>query len=177
MMLGEGIAQLYAFLALFCVGALVALPYIFACGFLRTKLAAAIFDALYGAGALFVMWKTNLALNNGECRFFVFLGFFGGAVLAAILCKSTLDKFSASLYNLITSQKAVKKDGKAVLQKEIRSDDDSADNSAGVSAVRSAGISGATHKPQIRRRALARNDRSRRKRRKEKARTHRVPQE
>ena len=142
-MLGQGLTQLYAFLALFSVGALMALPYLFACGFLKSRLAAVIFDCLYGALAIYILWQTNLTLNNGECRFFVFLGFFGGAVIATVICKSTLDKWSDRLYNLITSQKAVQDNGKTVLQKEIRRSNGSAHTGTGVSVPSTTGIPGA----------------------------------
>ena len=78
MTLGEGIEQLYVFVVFFAVGLFLAAIYLFALGLFKSKLSGFIFDAFFSAGALLLLWKCNLEVNNGEFRLFVFIGLFFG---------------------------------------------------------------------------------------------------
>lgn len=136
MTLGEGIHQFYVFCAFFSLGALLALPYLFAVGLLKSKVLSVLFDAVYCTATVFLLWEFNLETNNGECRFFVFFALFAGIALACATCKSTLDKLSFRLYNLFTpKRKAGVGNGKTVLQKIDGNIGSSNDNSAGISVV------------------------------------------
>ena len=116
MTLGEGIEQLYVFAVFFALGLGFSLIYIFGVGLTKSKLAAIIYDSVFGAGAIFVVWKTNLEINNGEFRAFIFIGLALGCVTTYFTCKSTLDKLSAMLYNLFTTKFVEKGNGTDILQ-------------------------------------------------------------
>lgn len=139
MILGEGIEQFYIFCAFFALGALLALPYLFALGLIKSKVLSIVFDAVYCTATVFLLWKFNIETNNGECRAFVFLAFFAGIAIACATCKSTLDKLSFRLYNLFTlKRKAGVGDGKTVLQKTDGNIGNSNDSGADISAVHAA---------------------------------------
>lgn len=158
-MLGASIFQLYAFLAFAAFGALCAMVYTFVSGLTKSKLGAVITDAVFGALFIFLLWKLNLKINNGECRLYVFIGIILGAAIAVVTSKHTLDKWSLALYNLTTSKKAVKKDGKTVLQKENIGVGDSGSDGVGVSAVSVDGDVDAVHQPKKHKRRIGKNDR------------------
>ena len=117
MTLGEGVEQLYVFAVFFALGVGFSLIYIFGVGITKSKLAAIVYDSVFGAGAIFVTWKTNLEINNGEFRAFIFIGLALGCVITYLTCKRTLDKLSAMLYNLFTTKFVDKGNGTDILQK------------------------------------------------------------
>ncbi|MCH5160225.1 MAG: hypothetical protein J1F66_05230 [Clostridiales bacterium] len=116
-MLGEGIEQLYVFVVFVVLAVLLAAVYIFGLGLFRSRLAGTIFDCLWGVVSLWLVWRTNLSVNNGQCRLYLFIALAAGAVIAYFTCKSTLDKASALLYNLFTTKLVDKSDGSDILQK------------------------------------------------------------
>ena len=141
-MLGEGIEQLCVFAVFFVLGVGFSAIYIFFVGLTKHKLAAIIFDCLFGAIALYVIWKVNLEVNNGEFRAFLFVGLAIGAVTTFVTCKTTLDKLSAMLYNLFTNlfaDKSVDKDGKTILQKVDIGNIRSSSTDTGVASVHATG--------------------------------------
>ena len=73
-MLGEGIQQLQVFVVFVVLGLALGCAYLFGIGLFRTRLAAIIFDAIFGAAAVYAVFAANLALNNGEFRLFVLIG-------------------------------------------------------------------------------------------------------
>lgn len=132
MTLGKGIEQLGVF-AVFCVlGVVLVALYLFGYGLFRSKLAAVIFDVLFGAAGIFATIFVNLQVNNGEFRLFIFVGMFFGGIIAYFVCKSPLDKVSNALYNLFTTKIADKDNGKNILQQKnvdsVRSGNVSADS-------------------------------------------------
>lgn len=140
-MLGEGIEQLCVFAVFFALGVGFCALYIFGVGLTKPKLAAIIFDCIFGAVAIYVIWKVNLEINNGECRAFLFVGLALGCVTSFFTCRSTLDKLSAMLYNLFTT-KLVDDDGTHILQ-EINSDViHSGDTGTGIAPLHATGRSG-----------------------------------
>lgn len=116
-MLGKGIEQLYVFAVFWALGVGLSLIYIFAVGLTKSKLAATVFDGIFGAVAIYLTWKVNLEINNGEFRLFIFVGLILGCVVTYFTCKSTLDKLSALLYNLLTIKIVEQSDGKDLSQK------------------------------------------------------------
>ena len=116
-MLGAGAEQIYVFAVFFALGVGISAFYMFFLGLTKSKLAAIIFDSLFGAAAIYVTWKVNLEVNNGEFRAFLFVAIAAGCVTAYLTCKRTLDKLSAMLYNLFTEKLVDKTDGKNILQK------------------------------------------------------------
>ena len=116
-MLGEGIEQLYVFVVFVVLGIVLAAVYIFGLGLFRSKLAGVIFDCLWGAASLWLVWRTNLSFNNGQCRLYIFIALALGAAIAYFTCKSTLDKASGLLYNLYTTKMVDASDGTDILQK------------------------------------------------------------
>lgn len=175
MTLGEGIQQLYVFLAFVALGVISSVVYLFATAFFKGKLASAIFDALFGVSFVFALWKLNVRANNGEFRLFVFVALFFGIFIATVTCKSTLDKAAAVVYNLTTSHKAAK-NGKTVLQKELGNIDDSGADGAGVSALYAADNSHAVDQFEAKSRKADGTGKGGRTRRSGKARTFGVPQ-
>ena len=116
-MLGAGAEQLYVFAVFFVHGVGISAFYMFFLGLTRTKLAAVIFDSLFGAAAIYLTWKLNLEVNNGEFRAFLFVAIAVGCAVTYLTCKRTLDKLSSLLYNLFTEKLVDKSDGKSILQK------------------------------------------------------------
>ena len=116
-MLGAGAEQIYIFAVFFVLGVGFSAFYMFFLGLTKTKLAAIIFDSLFGVGAIYAIWKVNLDINNGEFRAFLFVALALGCVTAYLTCKRMLDKLSAMLYNLFTEKLVDKADGKNILQK------------------------------------------------------------
>ena len=117
-MLGEGIEQLYVFVVFVVIGVVLAAAYTFGVGLFRSRLAGTIFDCIWGAVSLWLVWRVNLGVNNGQCRLFLFVALFVGAVIAYITCKSMLDKASALLYNLFTTKLMDNSDGSDILQED-----------------------------------------------------------
>ena len=115
-MLGEGIEQLYVFAVFVALGVAISAAYLFGLGLFRGRLSGAIFDCVWGAVSLWLAWRVNLDVNNGQCRLFLFVALFVGALVAYITCKSTLDKASALLYNLFTTKLVDNTDGENLLQ-------------------------------------------------------------
>ena len=115
-MLGVGIEQLYVFVVFGVLGVGIASVYIFGAGLFRGRLAGTIFDCIWGAVSLWLVWSVNLSVNNGQCRLFVFIALALGAVIAFFTCKRMLDKASALLYNLFTTKLVDKSDGSNLLQ-------------------------------------------------------------
>ena len=115
-MLGVGIEQLYVFVVFAVLGVALAAVYIFGVGLFRGRVAGAIFDCVWGGVALWLVWRVNLDVNNGQCRLYLFIALLVGALVAYITCKSMLDKASALLYNLFTTKLVDKTDGSDLLQ-------------------------------------------------------------
>ena len=135
-MLGAGIEQLYVFVVFFVLGVGFCAVYLFFVGLTKTKLAAIIFDSLFGAFAIYVLWKVNLEINNGELRAFLFIGFALGCVIAYFTCKRTLDKLSGMLYNLFTKKLVDKNDGTHILQEVDGNNIHSGDADTGITGLR-----------------------------------------
>ena len=133
-MLGEGIEQLCVFAVFVALGVGFSALYIFGVGLTKPRLAAIIFDLIFGAVCLYVVWKVNLEVNNGECRAFLFVGLALGSALTFVTCKRTLDKLSAMLYNLFTT-KRVDDDGTHILQKINSGDIRSGDTDTGIATL------------------------------------------
>ncbi len=176
-MLGEGIEQLYVFVVFVALGIVLTSVYVFFMAFTRAKLAAVIFDCVFGAVSLWLLWITNLNVNNGEFRFFVFLGVAVGAVICIATCKTLLDKASQALYNLFTAKLEDKVDGTHILQQKdvntVRSGN--ADTVAsGMYAAHDADANGVDEQPQG---TFAGNDKRMRGARKSHRRTHRILQD
>lgn len=161
-MLGEGIEQLCVFVVFCALGVGFSALYIFGVGLTKSKIAAIVFDCIFGAGCIYVIWKTNLELNNGECRLFLFVGLLFGAIITYVTCKRTLDKLSAMLYNLFTTKFAnVVDNGKTILQKVNSSDSDSGDTDTGIAGLHATGNADANGRTKrSRRRAGSQNRRS-----------------
>lgn len=172
-MLGEGIEQLCVFAVFVVLGVVFSAIYIFFVGLTRTRLAGIIFDCIFGAAAIYVIWKTNLEVNNGECRAFLFVGLVSGSAISFVTCKRTLDKLSAMLYNLFTT-KLVDKDGTHILQEMVSSDIRDGDTDTGIASLHAAGnVDADVIAKRSRRGARSTNRRGKRQRRKTK-RTSRV---
>ena len=139
-MLGEGIEQLCVFAVFSVLGVGLTAIYIFGVGLTKTKLAAIIFDSVFGAAAIYVIWKVNLEVNNGECRAFLFVGLIAGVAITFVTCKRTLDKLSAMLYNLFTT-KQVDDDGKTILQKMDSDTIRNGDTDTGIATLHATGKS------------------------------------
>ena len=137
-MLGEGLEQLRVFAVFVVLGVGFCAVYIFFAGLIKSRLAGIIFDSIFGAVAIYVIWKTNLEVNNGECRLFIFIGLAFGSVISFVTCKRTLDKLSAMLYNLFTT-KLVDKDGKTILQEMDSGDIRSGDTGTGIAPLHATG--------------------------------------
>ena len=140
-MLGEGIEQLCVFAVFFSLGVGLAALYIFGVGLTKPKLAAIVFDSIFGAVSVFLIWKTNLEVNNGECRAFLFVGLALGATVTFVTCKRTLDKLSAMLYNLFTESTRANKvnDGTHILQKINSGNIRSGDTDTGIASLHATG--------------------------------------
>ena len=138
-MLGEGLEQLCVFAVFVVLGVGFCAIYIFFAGLTKSRLAGVIFDSIFGAVAIYVVWKTNLEVNNGECRLFIFIGLVLGSVISFVTCKRTLDKLSAMLYNLFTT-KLVDKDGKTILQEMDSGVIRSGDTGTGIAPLHATGI-------------------------------------
>lgn len=117
MTLGKGIEQLQVFAVFFALGVGLSLVYIFGVGLTKQKISAIVFDGIFGATAVYLLWKVNLECNNGEFRVFTFVGLIVGCVATYFTCKRALDKLSSMLYNLFTTELAENNDGKDLLQK------------------------------------------------------------
>ena len=135
-MLGEGIEQLGVFAVFFALGVGLSALYIFGVGLTKPKLAAIIFDCIFGSGCLYVIWKVNLEVNNGECRAFLFVALALGSATSYFTCKRMLDKLSAMLYNLFTK---VNDDGKDILQEVDSSNVRSGNTGSGVASLHATG--------------------------------------
>ena len=161
-MLGEGIEQLCVFAVFVVVGVVLSALYLFAVGLTKPRLAAIIFDCIFGATALFVIWKVNLEVNNGECRAFLFVALTLGCVTTFVTSKSTLDKLSAMLYNLFTT-KLAERNGTDILQENNSSDIRSGDTGTGIASLHATGNADAdVVAKRSRRRARKTNRRSKR---------------
>ena len=164
-MLGKGLEQLCVFVVFFVLGVGFSALYIFAVGLTKPKLAAIVFDCIFGAVAIYVIWKVNLEVNNGECRAFLFVGLVFGCVITFVTCKTTLDKLSAMLYNLFTTKK-VDDDGTHILQEINSSDIRSSDTDTGTASLHATGNADAdVVVKSSRRKASGVDSRSKRKKR------------
>ena len=115
-MLGVGIEQLRVFVVFAVLGVGLAAAYLFGLGLFRGRLFGTIFDCVWGAVAVWLTWQTNLSVNNGQCRLYVFVALALGATVAYFTCKSLLDKASGMLYNLFTTKLVDNSDGPNLLQ-------------------------------------------------------------
>lgn len=102
-MLGEGVEQLRVFVVFAVLGLALTSAYVFGSGVFRSRLAIIIFDSIFGVGSVCAVVAVNVAVNNGECRLFVFVGLIVGAIICIATCKTLLDKVSSALYNLFTT--------------------------------------------------------------------------
>ena len=169
-MLGQGIEQLCVF-AVFCVlGVGLSALYILGVGLTKTRLAAIIFDCIFGAVAIYVIWKTNLEVNNGECRAFIFIGLALGVLITYVTCKRVLDKLSGMLYNLFTK---VNNDGTDILQEVNSSDIRSGDTDTGIASLHAFGNADADVVVKGARRRPRRFNKTGAKRRRRSAKTYR----
>lgn len=175
-MLGEGIQQLYVFLTFVATGVMLSVPYLFLAGLCKNKVAAVAFDGCYGALSLFAVWKLNVEVNNGDFRWFVFVALVLGVIIVCTTCKTTLDKLSAALYNLLTSLRLGKDDGETVLQKEHSNFGNSGSRGADISAVHVADQPDSTFQPETNVGKTDRNGKSGKNKRGRKARTDKLPQ-
>ncbi|MCH5157293.1 MAG: spore cortex biosynthesis protein YabQ [Clostridiales bacterium] len=174
-MLGEGIEQLRVFAVFVALGVGFCCLYIFCVGLTRSRLAAIIFDSLFGALCLYVVWKVNLEINNGECRAFLFVGLALGSAISFVTCKSTLDKLSSLLYNLLTIERA--NNGTHILQKMVSSNIRNGDTVSGGTDVHATGESDAdvvTARPRRRARETHRRSEARRTKTTRTARIHAI---
>lgn len=173
-MLGKGIEQLQAFVVFAVLGLFLSAIYIFALGLLRGKLVGVIFDAIFGAVSLWLVFITNLNINNGEFRLFVFLGLAAGVIICVVTCKTLLDKASSALYNLFTVSSEDEEDGTHILQQKnvdtVRSGDAGTVDS-GVYAAHDVNANGGDEKP---RRANTGSNKRRVRQRSRTKRSHRV---
>lgn len=129
-MLGEGIEQLQVFAVFAVLGLALTAVYLFFMGLFKSRLATIIFDAIYGAAAIYAVFITNLSINNGQFRLFIFVALALGAIIGVATCKTLLDKASSALYNLFTTKTEDDVDGLRVSQqKDI--DTDSSGSSVG----------------------------------------------
>ena len=143
-MLGKGIEQLCVF-AVFCVlGVGISALYVFGVGLTKTRLAAIIFDSIFGALTIFVVWWVNLQVNNGECRAFLFVALALGATITYFTCKRMLDKLSAMLYNMFTKLFATKQvdDGTHILQEVNSGNIRGGDTPSSIATLSATGQSG-----------------------------------
>ena len=173
-MLGEGIEQLYVFVVFVVLGVVLAAVYVFCLGLFRSRLAGAICDCMWGAASLWLVWRTNLAVNNGECRLFVFIALAIGALIAYVTCKRMLDKASALLYNLFTTKLVDKADGSNLLQENNVNTVRDGDIGATDTRLPVAGVTDATGSAKRTRKRIARNDSKGRRQRHHPARAARV---
>ena len=173
-MLGEGIEQLCVFVVFFALGVIFSAFYIFAVGLTKPRLAAIIFDCIFGFVCLYVIWKVNLEVNNGECRAFLFVGLVFGCATTFVTCKSTLDKLSSMLYNLFTTNRK-DDDGTDILQEVNSGDIRSCDTGTGIAYLHATGNADADvviERSRRRSRRANRIKKNRRSRSEEKARGH-----
>jgi hypothetical protein len=82
----------------------------------RKHLFSVLFDVLFGAFALYVMWAVNFRLNDGQFRIYIALGLAIGALLYATILFSFLDNFTRALYNLFNKGKRAAKREKNLRQ-------------------------------------------------------------
>ena len=172
-MLGEGIEQLCVFAVFFALGVGFSALYIFGVGLTKPKIAAIIFDCIFGAVCLYVIWKVNLEVNNGECRAFLFVALIFGCAITFVTCKRTLDKLSAMLYNLFTT-KLVDNDGSHILQEINSSDIRSGDTGTGIASLHATGNSDADVVTKRTRRKASNTHRRSKRTRSDNARAHRL---
>ena len=170
-MLGEGVEQLCVFAVFFALGVGFCALYVFGVGLTKSKLAAIIFDSIFGAVCIYVIWKVNLEVNNGECRAFLFVGLAFGATIAFVTCKSTLDKLSAMLYNLFTR---TDNDGTHILQEINSSDIRSGNTGTGIAPLHATGNSDAVVVAKRSRGNVAKHDRRSKRARSANSRTTRL---
>ena len=173
-MLGEGLEQLYVFVVFVVLGLALAAVYLFGLGLFRSKLFGAIFDCIWGGASLWLVWRVNIAVNNGECRLFVFIALAFGATVAVITCKSMLDKASALLYNLFTTKLVDKSDGSDILQEDNFDTVRDGDIGGADTRLHSAGVSGATVVSKRASRRVKQQNSPSAKRRRSKKRTARI---
>ena len=164
-MLGEGIEQLYVFVVFAVVGVAVAAVYIFGLGLFKSRLFGAIFDGVWGAVSLWLIWRVNLAVNNGQCRLFVFVAIAAGAAIAYFSCKRMLDKLSALLYNLFTTKLVDEPDGNDFSQKDNLDNVRSGDASVADAGVHATGVAYSAVVTKRPRRSVKRHDSARKQRR------------
>ena len=157
-MLGEGIEQLCVFAVFVVLGVTLAAVYIFGLGLFRSRLAGAIFDGIWGAASLYLTWRVNLGVNNGECRLYVFVALALGAVIAYFTCKSMLDKVSAVLYNLFTTRLMDKSDESNLLQENNLDTVRDGDIGATDTRLHSAGVTDTAVLSKRKSRRVRRND-------------------
>lgn len=168
-LLGQGVEQLQAFVVFAVLGLALAAVYMFGLGLFRARLAGIVFDCVFGAVALWLVFITNLNVNNGEFRLFMFLGLSLGAIISVLTCKTLLDKLSSALYNLFTVNRENEDDGTDILQQKnvdnVRGGDAGAADTV-VYAVNGSDANGVNEAP---RRIFGRAHRKRKKRRAGKA--------
>ena len=157
-MLGQGIEQLYVFVVFVVLGIALCSAYLFGLGLFRSKLFGTIFDCIWGAVSLWLVWRVNLDVNNGQCRLFVFIAIVVGATLAYVSCKSMLDKASGLLYNLFTTKLVDVSDGSNLLQKNNLDTVRDGDIGATDTRLHAVGVTDATVGAKQPRRRFARKD-------------------
>lgn len=173
MTLGVGIEQLYVFALFWALGVGFSLIYLFFEGLMRSRLAAAIFDGVYGCFAVWAVWSANLNFNNGQMRAYIFVALALGCATTLFTCKRTLDKLSALLYNWFTKIQAEQNE-QDFLQK-INVDSLRGGNAdTGVAGVHVAGNTYAVEQSQTEGGQAQPNDRSGKRRRAKQARAHRL---
>lgn len=131
-MLGEGIQQFQVFVVFAVLGLALGCIYLFGMGLFRSRLAIVIFDCIFGLFAIYAVFATNLATNNGQFRLFVLIALALGVTISVVTCKTLLDKASSALYNLFTTKGDEKDATRISQQKNIHTD--SGGSSAGVAS-------------------------------------------
>ena len=167
---------MYVFALFWALGVLFSLAYIFFVGLLRGKLAAAIFDGLFGAFAVWLIWRVNLDFNNGQLRLYIFVALALGCAAAYFTCRRTLDKLSSLLYTWFTTKVSDRKDDKAILQKVNGDSLHSGDIGADTVGADTVGNADADDVAQSARRTAGGTDRRRKKAGRNHAGTRRLSQ-
>ncbi len=175
MTLGAGVEQLYVFAVFWALGIGLSLIFLFFEGLLQTRFAACIFDVLFGAFAIWVIWKVNLDVNNGEVRTFLYIALVLGCATTVLTCKTTLDKLSAMLYTWLTKGLAAQHE-QNFLQKINVDSIRSGNADTGIAGVHAVGNADADEFAQTAGRKAERNDRRRKTRRAKASGAHRLSQ-
>lgn len=133
MTLGEGVQQFQVFVVFVVLGLALGAVYLFGIGLFRARLAAIIFDVVFGAASVYAVFAVNLAVNNGEFRLFVLIAIALGVFLSVLTCKTLLDKASSALYNLFTTREDDLDDARISQQKNIHTNSSGGDSSSAFS--------------------------------------------